>query len=607
MGGYMGKLAKIDLSTGRFVAEEIPAAVLRKYIGGTGLAAYLLSQCSFAKLDPLGPENLLVFASGPLTGANVPTSGRYAVAAKSPLTGIWGEADSGGRFGAALKAAGFDAVAITGKAPSPSVLCVLDGKLSLVSAQEVWGKDTYDTHSILAQQYGNKAAIVCIGPPGERMVPLANIMTEGAHARAAGRCGLGAVMGSKNLKAIVASGNLSVPVAKPQELQQSIREIVPVMMEKMKRMRDFGTPGGIVGNAVLGDLSAFNWRDGNCGKAAECLSAEIMIKEYGSGKYHCPPCGIGCGKEVRVPKGPFTGKTTPMEYEGIGGFGPQCGVFDWNVVIEANDLCNRLGMDTISVSGCIAFYFEAVSKGLIKDPTAGPKSEWGNGEAIISLIHQIATGEGVGSLLQGGVREAVHQLGPEAEKFAQQVKGLELPYHDPRAYISLALGYSTSPRGACHRGCAHNIERYGIPGLGLAKALDKTVPDGKGRAVALVQNFAELYNSLKVCQFAMNVFDVPVLLKWTNYVTGWEMDAEEFLRVGERSLNLKRLLNLSCGLTRADDSLPYRVTHEPFPEGTSAGRVPDLPKMLDEYYEFRGWGMDGVPTQAKLRELELAQ
>jgi aldehyde:ferredoxin oxidoreductase len=437
------------------------------------------------------------------------------------------------------------------------------------------------------------------------MVPLANIMTEGKHGRAAGRCGLGAVMGSKNLKAVVARGELPTPIANPKELQQSIREIVPTMMEKMKRMRDFGTPGGVVGNAVIGDLSGFNWSDGNCGKSVECLSAEIMMKEYGTGKYHCPPCGVGCGKEVRVPKGPFAGKTTPMEYEGIGGFGPQCGVFDWNIVIEASNLCNRLGMDTISVSGGIAFVFEAISKGLIKNPPQEPKFEWGNGEAVITLIHQIASGEGVGSLMQRGVREAAQQLGPEADKFAQHVKGLELPFHDPRAYASLALGYATSPRGACHRGCAHNIERYAIPSIGIEKTLDRTVCVGKGRAVALVQNFAELYNSLKVCQFAMNVFDVPVLLKWTNYVTGWDMDAEEFLKVGERSLNVKRLLNLSCGLTRTDDSLPYRITHEPFPSGPAAGRVPDLPMMLDEYYEFRGWAPNGVPTESKLRELEL--
>ncbi len=605
MGGYMGKLAWIDLSAGTVKVEEIAEDVRRKHIGGTGFASYILRQFPFSKIDPLGPENVLVFSSGPLTGANVPTSGRYAVAAKSPLTGVWGEADSGGRFGISLKASGYDAIVITGRASAPSVLSIIDGNISVVSAESVWGKDTYDTHDILAQKYGSKAAIVCIGPPGERMVPLACIMTEGSHARAAGRCGLGAVMGSKQLKAIVADGTLRTPIEHPKELQQSIREHVPVMMEKMKRPRAFGTPGGTVGNAVIGDLSAYNWTDGNCGKATECLSGEIMMAEYGAGKYHCPPCVIGCGKEVRVQKGPYAGTTTPLEYETIGGFGPQCGVFDWNTIIEANNLCNRLGMDTISVSGGVAFVFEAVSKGLIGNPSTGPKLEWGNGEAVLSLVQQIASGEGLGSLMQGGIRKAAQQLGPETDKFAMHVKGLEPPYHDPRALASLAVAYATSPRGACHRGCTHTGERVAMPGLGYQKPLDRLADEGKGKLTAIFQNFAEMFNSLKVCAIAMSALDLPILLEWTNHVTGWDMSAEEFLRAGERSLNIKRLLNLSCGLTRADDTLPYRFTHEPFPAGASAGHVPDLPNMLDEYYEFRGWGKDGVPTQGKLAELGL--
>jgi aldehyde:ferredoxin oxidoreductase len=605
MGGYMGKLARVDLSAGAVRVEEIPEEVRRKYIGGTGLAAYILRQCAFADLDPLGPDNVLIFATGPLTGANVPTSGRYAVAAKSPLTGIWGEADSGGRFGLALKAAGYDAVAISGKAASPSVLAIIDGHISIHSAEAAWGKDTFDTHDVLTQQYGKKAAIVCIGPPGERMVRLACIMTEGAHGRAAGRCGLGAVMGSKLLKAVVADGSSRTPVARPQELLESIREMTPFMLEKLKRQRTLGTPGGTVGNAVLGDLSGFNWTKGDCGKAAECLSGEILMADYGTGKYHCPPCVIGCGKEFRVRKEVSTEKSTGLEYETIGGFGPQCGVFDLKSILEANDLCNRLGLDTISVSGAIAFVFEAASKGLIQDSAAQTKLEWGNGAAVISLIREIASGEGVGALMQGGVRRAARQLGPEADGFALHVKGLEPPYHDPRALSSLAVAYATAARGACHRGCTHLLERNPMPGLGYSKPLDRLVHEGKGKSAATAQNYAELFNNLKMCSIAMAALDVPVVLKWTNCVTGWDMDAEEFLQAGERSFNLKRLLNLSCGLTRADDSLPHRFTHEPFASGNSAGHVPDLPRMLDEYYEFRGWDKDGTPSESKLRQLDL--
>jgi aldehyde:ferredoxin oxidoreductase len=508
-------------------------------------------------------------------------------------------------LGIGLKSAGFDAIAITGKAPAPSVLTVIGGNVSVISAETVWGKDTYDTFDILTAKYGSKAAIACIGPPGERMMPLASIMSEGSHARAAGRCGLGAVMGSKQLKALVVDGTQRPLVANPKELQQCIREITPFMLEKLARLRQFGTPGGTVGNAVLGDLSGFNWTRGDCGKLAECLSGEIMMKEYGVTKYHCPPCPIGCGKEVRVPSGPNSGKTTPLEYETIGGFGPQCGIFDFNVIIEADDICNRMGMDTISVGAAVAFVFEAVSKGLIKNPAIGPKLQFGNGEAVLSLVRQIAAGEGLGVLMQNGTRNAARQLGPEAEQFALHVKGLEPPYHDPRALSSLAVTYATMHRGACHRGCSHTMERSAMPGLGYPKPLDRLAHEGKGKATAIAQNYAELSNSLKFCSIAMSALDLPILVTWTNCVTGWNMDSAELLRAGERSFNLKRLLNLACGVTRADDTLPRRFTHEPFEAGTSAGHLPDLPKMLDEYYEFRGWDENGVPSLAKLSELGL--
>jgi len=606
MGGHMGKLARIDLSTGETKVEELSEEIRRKHIGGTALSAYIMSQTHFHQIDPLGAEAPLIFSAGPLTGANVPTSGRFAVVAKSPLTGIWGEADSGGRFGVSLKSAGYDAIVITGQAPSPSVLCVINGEISLIPAGELWGKDTCETFTLLTAKFGSKAAVACIGPAGERMMPLAAVMSEGAHARAAGRSGLGAVMGSKRLKAIVADGNQRPPVAYPKELSQNIREFTPFMLEKMKRQRQVGTPGGTVGNAVLGDLSAYNWTNGDCGKLAECLSGENMMKDYAVGKYHCPPCVIGCGKEVRVPSGPYAGASTPIEYETIGGFGPQCGIFDWSVIIEANDLCNRLGMDTISASAAVSFVFEAVAKGMIQQPSSGPKLEWGNGEAVLMLVKQIAAGEGIGAIMQGGIRRAAQQLGPEAEEFAMHVKGLEPPYHDPRVLSSLAVAYATAHRGACHRGGTHTLERQAMPGLGYPKPLDRLAHEGKGKSAAIAQNYAELANSLKTCLIAMATLDLPVLLTWTNLVTGWDMDAEELLRAGERSFNLKRLLNVSCGVTRANDTLPRRYL-VPFPSGASAGHIPDLKLMLDEYYQFRGWDENGIPTPAKLSELGLEQ
>jgi aldehyde:ferredoxin oxidoreductase len=606
LGGYMGKIVWIDLSTEKYHIETITNEILRKFLGGTGLAAYLLSKCNFELIRPLGPENVIIFATGPLTGTNVPTSGRYAVAAKSPLTGIWGESDSGGRFGIGLKQAGFDAVAITGKAQYPLVILIKEDKVLFVPAENLWGKDTYETFDILQEKYGNKAGIVCIGPAGEKLIPLASIMSEGKHGRAAGRCGLGAVMGSKYVKAIVAFGKQQIPVANSEELRTSIREITKVLISKMKRMHDFGTPGGVVGNAALGDCSAYNWRDGNCAEKAEAISGERIVKEYVVSNYNCPTCVVGCGKTVRITRGPYRGTVSGCpEYETIAGFGAQCGTWDLALVIEANDLCNRLGVDTISVSSVIAFLLEAAEKNFIKSSVSDPKLQWGNPDTVINLINMIISGEGLGTIIRNGVCEAVKKLGSETEKFALHVKGLEFPYHDPRALAHLAVAYATSPRGACHRGCTHNITKYPLPGLGLAK-VDRFDKTNKGRETAIVQNFAELFNCLKLCQFCMATYDLPVHLKWVNFVTGWEMTSEELLRVGERSFNLKRLLNISCGLTGEDDKLPYRTTHEAFTEGTSAGYIPDFSFMLKEYYQSRGWSEDGIPTIEKLEELDLS-
>lgn len=606
MPGFMGRVLFVNLAKEKSYVKELPEDVYRCFIGGTGLAAYLIKDHPFGTLDPLGGDNPLVFSTGPLTGTSCPTSGRYAVAAKSPLTGIWGESDSGGRFGISLKAAGYDALVLEGTAPRPSVLLVEESGARLLPAGDLWGKDTYETAAELASKFGEKAASVCIGPAGEELIPLASIMSEGVHARAAGRCGLGAVMGAKRIKAVLATGNQRVGVAKPEELRASIRRITPQIVAKTKRQRELGTAGGVVGNAVLGDMCGHNWRDGDWGERAALIGGEAMAREYVTRRYHCPTCPIGCGKVARVTRGTYAGtESGAPEYETIAGFGAQCDVMDLAVVVEANDLCNRLGIDTISVSGAIAFLFEAVEKGFVKPSPTDPKCVWGNGEAIPILIHQIVHGEGVGGLIRNGVRNAAKMLGSACEAFAMHVKGLELPYHDPRALSSLSVAYATSARGACHRGCTHNLERFAIPGLGYREALDRFECSGKGEAVARVQNYAELYNCLKLCQFIMSGVDVPDLVGWLNAVTGWEMDTSEFLMIGERSINLKRLLNIQCGIRRPDDTIPRRILAEPFSSGGAAGHVPDFEPMLLEYYRARGWTEEGVPSPSKLSELGL--
>lgn len=610
----MGKVLWVDLTGRGCHVENLPIEASRRFIGGTGIASYLMSRLSprgFGVLDPLGPQNPLIFATGPLTGTSAPTSGRYAVAAKSPHTGIWGESDSGGRWGPGLKAAGYDVLVITGRAAGPTYLAIKESGVEFRDASGLWGQDTYRTHDEIMEtvrgEGGQKAAVACIGPAGEKLIPYAAVMSEGSNARAAGRCGLGAVMGSKNLKAVLVSGNRRPIPADPEGLRKSIREIVPRITGKTARQRSFGTACSVAGNAVLGDMSARNWSVGDWVDGGDIIGGEVTSQEYITGRYHCPTCVIGCGKRTRVKTGPFSGtESGAPEYETIAGFSAQCLVVDVAAIVEANDLCNRLGLDTISASGSIAFLMEAVGRGLVPQWAGGPEIAWGNAEVLIPLIDGIVNREGPGALISNGVRYLARSLGKEAEKFAVHARGLEFPYHDPRALSSLALAYVTHPRGACHRGCTHSLERFGISDLGYPKPLDRFSCEGKAPAVAAMQNYAELYNCLKLCQLLMSSVEPKEIAGWLNAVTGWDMDLDEFLKVGERSFNLKRLLNIECGVLEEEGALPERVMKEPFPSGSAANRLPDLPGMLLEYNRVRGWDESGKPSPEKLKQLGLA-
>jgi len=604
--GYMGKILYVDLSHKKFTVKPLEQRVLRSFIGGTGLAAHIISSYDLSGCSALSPQSPLVFSTGPLTGTVAPSSGRLAVCAKSPLTGIWGEADCGGSWGPRLKRAGYDAVVIEGKADSPVYLYISDSGIEILDAEKIWGLDTYSTSDKLEELHSNKASSVCIGPAGEKQIPIANIMTEGYHARAAGRCGLGAVMGSKNLKAVVVKGSLKANIADPDGLKASVKSIVPNIIQKTQGLKTMGTAGGVVGSAVLGDMSAKNWTDGNWVAGAERVSGEEMARRLVVGNYNCPTCVIGCGKTVRIPKGRFKDNLSGApEYETIAGFGAQLLIDDLDVIVEANDLCNRYGVDTISLSGCVAFIFEAVEKGLLEVPEGYPELKWGNGEALIFLINEMINNQGLGVFIGNGVRWSSKKLGAETEEFAMHVKGLELPYHDPRAMSSLAVAYATQHRGACHRGCTHNLERFSVPELGYPEILDRHASEGKGIASARMQNYAELYNCLKLCQFIMGAVQISDILKWLNCVTGWDMDLEEFLQVGERSINLKRLLNLGFGLQPNEDKIPIRLITQPFSSGNSAGFVPDFQTMLNEYYIERGWDCNGVPKREVVERLGL--
>ncbi|MEW6081930.1 MAG: aldehyde ferredoxin oxidoreductase family protein [Bacillota bacterium] len=606
-GGYVGKFARIDLTRRRVETFCPDEEILRGFIGGGGLGARMLQDETGPKTNPLGPDNPLMLFTGPLTGTRAITSSRYAVVAKSPLTGIAGEADSGGYWGALLKFAGYDGLMITGQAESPVYLWVHDGEVEIRDAGHLWGKDTFEVDEIIRGETHKKASVASIGQAGENLVAFACVMNEGKHSRAAGRTGLGAVMGSKKLKAVAVHGKDSPKVADPKALGDSVKGLAPVIVEKMKRYTLLGTPGGVVSNALISDLPVKNWTIGDWVKDAEVIGGERMAKTVLVGRYYCRGCVIGCGRTVRVDSGPYKGVDGGgPEYETLAGLGSLCLVNDLEAICMANELCNRYGIDTISAGGVIAFALEAYEKGfLTKGDTGGQELRWGDPSVVLDLVRKIAFREGIGDLLACGVRKASEELGKGTEGFAIHVKGLEPAFHDPRAMSSLAVGYATHNRGACHRGNSHALERYTIPDIGHTRVLGRMESGEKGTKTALLQNYSELFNSLKLCQFLFSCVPASSILGWVRAVTGWDMEMEEFLQAGERIFNLKRLYNMRHGVSRKDDTIPHRIATLRFADGGSKDFVPDLEPMLEEYYKARGWDADGGPTRRKLAELGL--
>ena len=609
--GYTGRLLRVDLSTGCVEVNSLDEEVYETYIGGSGLAAWIISTEIPVQTPALSPDNLLVFTTGPYTGTPIPTSGRHSVAAKSPLTGIWGESDVGGTWGYALKRAGFDGIVITGASPSPVYLWIHNRTAEIRDASLLWGRDTYEVDVLVREQTDEEASVSCIGPSGESLVKLSAIMHDGRNARAAGRCGLGAVMGYKKLKAIAVKGDEEPPIAAKNALMGAIRQLVPNMVKHTKDLRGFGTSGSVEALEEIGDLPIKNWLQGRWQRGAERISGTAMKESIYSGDYFCKTCVIGCGKEVKITQGRYAGVDgAAAEHETVGMLGALCLIDDLEAITFANDLCNRLGMDTISVGGAIAFAMEAFEKGLIdRNETKGVDLSWGNAEAMVEMVRRIGTRTGLlGRLLGEGVRIAAEGIGGRAWEFAMHVKGLELPAHDPRAFGSLALGYATSNRGACHlQAYSHPLEGWiSMPELGYDVCADPHVDEGKGTLVAKMQNLMAMFDSLKICKFSIyGGIRAHHLVEFLTSVTGWDVDLSGFMKIGDRIFTLKRLFNCRCGIGRKDDTLPPRLLTSTKDEGASRGYLPHLGRMLNEYYRYRGWDEEGIPTKRKLREVGL--
>jgi len=609
MYGYWGKVLRVDLTTREVKVEPVDEKLAREYLGGSGFGARYLYDETGPETDPLGPDNILCFMTGPFTGTAAPASGRHAVVAKSPLTGIWAESDVGGKWGQTLKRTGYDGVIFRGASDTPVYVYINEDTVEIRDAGHLWGMDTYDADEVLKKETDPRSVCAIIGPAGEKLVKISSIMHDGKDARAAGRCGLGAVMGSKKLKAVVVNGSKRPPIYDAEGLRNLVKELAPGIRKNTAKLTEYGTAASVAPNEVVGDLPIKNWQLGNWEPAPE-IGGEAMARTILTGKYFCGSCITGCGREVEVSSGPYAPvKGAGPEYETLGMLGSNCMVSDLAAIAKACELCNRLGLDTISTGAAIAFAMEAYERGLISDKdTEGLALLWGSSEALVEMVRRIAERKGIGDLLAEGTRFASERLGGVAPEFAVHVKGLDLPAHDPRCYSSLAVGYATANRGACHlQGFSYGFERaVTMPELGFNEVFNRHETEGKGKLAALAQDLMAVLDSLKMCKFMLyGGVKLTHIAQMINYVTGWDMSVEEIMRAGDRQTCLKRMYNARCGISRKDDILPPRILARSRGTGGSADYLPNLGKMLDEYYRFREWTEFGIPSEEKLKSLGL--
>jgi aldehyde:ferredoxin oxidoreductase len=610
MFGYHKKLLRVDLTSRKIEVEDLDERVIRKYVGGLGIEAKILYEETGPETDPLSPENLLMAVTGPYTGTGVPTSGRHHVVARSPLTGLFGESNVGGSWAIHFKRAGFDGIVIKGKAESPVYLWIQNGKTEIRDAKLICGKDSYESAEWLKKETSKEATAAVIGPAGERIAKIASIPHIGHIVRSAARTGLGAVMGSKNLKAMVVFGDGPIPIAKPDDLKAHVKNITPHIQKITETFGKYGTSGGVENYEKLGNFPVKNWRQGRWIEAKR-ISGIAMYNTILSGRKACMHCPIACGRHIKVTEGPYA----PMdcegpEYETVGTLGGLCLVDDLTAVSKANELCNRYGLDTISVGGIIAFVMEAYEKGILtlKDMD-GIEPVWGSGKAVVELTHKMGRGEGIGQLMTEGSKRMAQALGRNAIEFAIHVKGLEPSAHDPRRFFSQALSYATAARGACHNASwSHPYElALSMPEIGIREPQDAYQIEGKAEFTAKLQDLMCVMDALILCRFSQvgKAVNVTNHVDWLNMITDWGIDTHEYMKVGERLFNLKRIYNTRIGVSRKDDFLPCRFLTLKRVGEDLTNQLPPLGQLLGDYYDYRRWSEDGIPTPETLEELGL--
>ena len=600
MNGWIGTVLRVNLTTRTVKKEPLDPKLAKEYIGARGLGTKFMYDEVVPRVDALGPENKLIFAPGPFSGTFAPSAGRYEVVAKSPLTGTIAASNSGGSFGAELKFAGYDMVIIEGKAEKPVYLYIRDETVEIRDAAKLWGKEVPDTTDLVRAETDEDAKVACIGPAGEKLVLFACVMNE-MH-RAAGRSGVGAVMGSKNLKAIAVVGGGAVRVADPPGFKAAVMQgRSKIQADPVAQgLKAYGTDVLVNILNQIGSHPTRNFRDGYFPTAdkvgGESLSATLLQRPKG-----CFSCVISCGRvsEVKNPK--YQGAGEGPEYETAWSFGSDCGIDDLEAVTKANFLCNELGMDTITMGSTIACAMDLYESGVItlKD-TGGIPLNFGNAEAMVEMVKKTGAREGFGDKLALGSYRMAESYGhPE---YSMTVKKQEIPAYDPRGVQGIGLNYATNNRGGCHvRGYTISVEVLGDP----AK-MDPWKTEGKAQLDINFQNLTAALDSSGACLFSTFGLGADDLALMLSTLTGVSYSTEEFIKAGERIWNLERLWNLKAGFTSKDDTLPERLLKDPLPSGGAKGRVSRLGEMLPEYYQLRGWDKHGVPSEKKLKELALA-
>ncbi len=611
MTGCYNKLLDIDLARGNVGELNLDPTEVRTYIGGSALAAWLFFKSKGYQQEPLAPESPLFIMTGPLVGTTFPGSSRFVMAARSPQTGIWGESASGGSWGAQLKKAGFDGLRILGKADKPVYILIEDEAVSIVEAGDLWGQDTYDAVDTLRANYDGKGRVrvLTIGPAGENLVKFASVCNDKAHYF--GRTGMGAVMGAKNLKAVVVRGTGKPPVNDREAYNTARKAAVEAMKGTMitDSFHELGTAAAMDMGSMTGDVPIKNWSIGEEEDIAAALGGPAMSESIITGRSACFACPIGCKPVVEVTeKGYEVPKGPGPEYETAASFGTMLMNGNLAAVAKANELCNRYGLDTISCGSTLAFIMEAYERGhLTRDDLGGLDMTWGNIDAALELISQIAHRQGFGQRAAEGSAALAREIGDKAAEYLVTVKGLELPMHDPRAFHGQGLSYMNSNRGACHLQHSDQAVEQGMvswPELGLEEDYDAQESQGKARLVYISENIGQMANAVCVCHFCHWAMGNENLLNGFNAVTGYGFCLEDLLEAGQRAWVLKRALNNLMGVTGADDKLPERVLTV-LTDGGAEGSSPDETLMKNEYYETRGLDEKGFPKPGLLSSLGL--